>query len=365
MKRSLCLSVPVIVLLLVLAVAQVRAQSNYLNEYCSINIDCQKGTVDVSSIEDYSSVNGSTPVHYPSGANVTSMNSSEVADVTLTFSISNSTLAVHVNYPSQNRTIGDAWATLLSKGFQTNFIYDYTDLFGDFVYYKAAGKSNLVQFMQSLMSWCFAPDLNGFSPTFLQIAGKPGAYITVDTFPSSNNDWDFSIKCSYETSLAGGSGDHTIDVLNLLGVSSLVPSAYAGSYDSTYNTTVYSSAVDLTITSSGSVTYVSSKPPGLSTNSTIGVLPPRGWQDYSGSPGTSPSFHFENDSSAVTQLTYTFGGSVVPEFPSTAILSLFLILSTLAAAVVTGRFRRKIRANSRFVRQLRPFSRFLVARYYY
>ena len=348
MKRSLCLSVPVIVLLLVLAVAQVRAQSNYLNEYCQINIDCQKGTVDVSSVEDYSSVNGTSPVHYPSGANVTSMNASEVADVTLTFSTSNSTLAVHVNYPSQNRTIGDAWATLLSTGFNTSFVYDYTSIGGDFVYYNASGKSDLTQFMQSVMSWCFAPNLNGFSPTLLQIAGKPGAYITVDTFPGSYG-WDFSVKCTYETSLAGGSGDHTIDVLSLLGVSSLVPSAYAGSYDSTYNTTVYSSAVDITITSSGSVTYVSSQPPGLSTNSTIGVLPPRGWQDYSGSPGTSPSFQFENDSSAVTQLTYTFGGTIVPEFPSTAILSLFLILSTLAAAVVTGRFRRKIRANTRFV----------------
>ncbi|MGD0978859.1 MAG: hypothetical protein ABR962_06915 [Candidatus Bathyarchaeia archaeon] len=331
---------------MVLVVGHVNAQSSYLTEGVSITIDCQQGTVDVSSSESYFPVNDTSPVHTPSGVNLTNMNPSDVKDVTLTFSTSNSTIAVWVLNTSASRSIGDAWATMLSTPFQTSFTYDYTSMFGDFVNYKASGKSSLSQYMQSLMSWCFVSNLNGFSPTLVQIAGEPGSYITVDMFPSSNNDWYFTVKCSYETSMSKGSGDHTVGVLNLLGVTSLTPSSYSGYYDSTYLTEVYLATVDVTITSSQTVTYASSQPAGLRTDMPpAGVLAPRGWSDVMGA-GTSPVFNFENDSSPVNQLTYTFSGVVVPEFPSTMILSLFMVIFMLAAIVAIRRFPRKIKTQN-------------------
>ncbi len=344
MRLGLCLSALLVLLLLVLVVGHVNAQSSYLTEDVSITIDCQKGTVDVSSSERYFPVNDTSPVHTPSGVNLTNMNPSDVKDVLLTFSTSNSTIVVWVLNTTASRSIGDAWATMLSTPFQTTFTYDYTSMFNDFVNYKAAGKSSLSQYMQSVMSWCFASDLNGFSPTLVQIAGQPGSYLTVDIFPSTNNDWSFAVKCSYETSMSTGSGDHTVDVLNLLGVTSLTPSTYSGYYDSTYLTTVYYATVDVTITSSQTVTYTSSQPAGLATTMPLGVLTPRGWHDYSGA-GTAPVFSFMNDSSPASQLTYTFSGTVVPEFPSTMILSLFMVIFALAAIVAIKRFPRKTRTQ--------------------
>jgi len=334
-----------VLLLLVLAVGRVSAAGYDLSESVSIAVDCQKGTVDVSSSEYVFPVNDTTPMHTPSGVNVTSIDPENVDEVTLTFSTSNSTLEIkgaRIN-ASNARTIGDPVATMMSTGFQTNFTYDYTSIFGQFVNYRAAGKGNLPQFMQSLMSWCFVSDLNGFSPTFVQIAGEPGAYITVHTFFSSNYDWGFSVKCSYETGMSTGSGGHIVDVLNLVGVDSLAPSNYSAYYSNLYLTTIYVSGVDVTIMPSngGTVTYTSSQPAGLTTvQPPAGVLDARGWYDYDES-GESPSFRFENDSSPVTQLSYTFSGTVVPEFPSAALLSLFA-MATLCAAIV---YRRKRAAS--------------------
>lgn len=337
LKWAPCLSVFFVLLVMGLFVGHVSAQTSHLDENVLISVSADSGTVEVSSSEYYFPVNDTSPVHTPSGVNVTNMSQSDVKDVTLTFSTSNSTIVVWALNETAARTIGDAWATMLSTGFQTNFVYD-SYLYG-FVNYKAAGKSNLAQYMQSLLSWCSVADLNGFSSTLVQIAGKPGAYITVETYPSSNNDWSFKIKGVYDTTMPTGSGAHTIDVLSLLGVTSLAPSAYSGDYDSTYLTTVYLASVDVNIASSQTVSYTSSQPAGLSTvEPPIGVLAPRGWADYGGT-GAGPVFAFENDSSAVNQLSYTFNGTVVPEFPSSVIVSLFMVIS-MAAILATKRFHR-------------------------
>lgn len=349
MRFGLCLSTSLVLLLLVLAAGRVSAAGYDLSESVSIVVDCQHGTVAVSSSEYVFPVNDTTPVHTPSGVNVSSFDPENVEEVTLTFSTLNSTLEIkgaRIN-ASNARTIGDPVATMMSTGFQTNFTYDYTSTFGQFVHYKAAGKGNLSQFMQSLMSWCFVSDLNGFSPTFVQIAGEPGAYITVNTRFGSNHNWGFSVKCSYETGMSTGSTGHIVDVLNLVGVDSLAPSNYSAYYSNIYLTTIYVSGVDVTITPSngGTVTYTSSQPAGLTTvQPPAGVLAARGWYDYDES-GKSPSFRFENDSSPVTQLSYTFSGTVVPEFPSSIVVSLFLVMFTLAATVAT-RFHRKTKSRN-------------------
>jgi hypothetical protein len=338
---GLGLSVLLVLLLLVLVVGHVSAQESHLEENVKINVDCTQGTISVTSSEYWSAVNDTTPVHTPSGVNLTSMNWDDVREVTLTFSTSNSTLDVWVLNTSATRSIGDAWDTMLSTPFQTSFTYSSTDYTGDWTEYIATGKSDLSQYMQSLVSWCFASNLNGFLPTLVQIAGKPGAYITLDLATTSNNEWACTISCSYETSMSTGSGDHTIDVLNLLGVTSLTPSSYSEYYDSVYFTYLYDATVSLYITPSQTVTYTSSEPAGLTTTMPpSGVLAPRGWSDYSGA-GTSPQFSFENDSSTVNQLTYTFSGAVVPEFPSTMVLSLFMFIFALSAIVATRRFPKK------------------------
>jgi hypothetical protein len=343
MRFGLCLSGLLVLLLLVLVVGHVHAQSVNLEESVSITVDCTKGTVDVSSSEYCSAVNDTTPLHTPSGVNLTNMNWYDVRDVTLTFSASKSELNIWLLNTSAARSIGDAWAAMLSTPFQTSLTYEYTAF--SFIDYNATGKNNLPQYMQSLMSWCFASDLNGFSPTFVQIAGQPGAIITVDMSTTSNYEWAYTVKCSYETSMPTGSGDHTVNVLNLLGVTSLTPSSYSGSYDSTYLTEVYAATVDVTIMPSQTVTYTSSQPAGLATTMPLGVLAPRGWHDYTGD-GTTPVFSFMNDSSPANQLTYTFNGAVVPEFPSTMILSIFMVIFTLAAIVAIRTFHGKTKIKN-------------------
>jgi len=328
MKFKLCLDALLIVFLLVLAVGHVNAQSSAAVESADIAIDCKKGTVDVSCSEYFYPVNGTSPVHTPSGVDLTDMNSSNVKDVLLTFSTADSTLAVWtlVN-ATTSKSVGDAWATMLSTPFQTSYSYDYASAR---VHYKAPGKNSLSQYMQWLMSQCFVSDLNGFSLALMPIVGRPGSSITVDIFPSSNNEWGYIVKCSYQTSIPIGSGDHTIDFLNLLGVSSLAPSPYSGYYDTTYLTEVYLAAVDVGISSSQTVTYTSCQPPGFETIPASGVLPLRGWSDPEGS-GAFPVFDFENDSSPVSQLTYTFNAVVIPELPSNPILPLFMAIFTVAA----------------------------------
>ncbi|HXX87241.1 MAG TPA: PQQ-binding-like beta-propeller repeat protein, partial [Candidatus Acidoferrum sp.] len=44
---------------------------------------------------------------------------------------------------------------------------------------------------------------------------------------------------------------------------------------------------------------------------------------------------------SVSGIVYAFGGAVVPEFPSTMILSLLMVILTLAAVVATRRFPKK------------------------
>jgi len=345
MKLGLCLSVLLVLLLLVLVVGHVNAQEPNVEESVNINVNCTQGTVNVKSSERCFAVNDTTPLHTPSGANLTSMNWNDVREVTLTFSASNSTLTVWVLNTTATRSIADAWATMLSPAFQTSFTYDSNA--GGLVGYTAAGKSDLSQYMQSLVSWCFASDFNGFSPTLVHVAGQPGASITVDMSTTSNNEWAYTVKCSYETSMSTGSADHTVDVLNLLGVTSLAPSSYSEYYDNSlyFPTDLYDATVSVSITSSQTVTYASSQPAGLATvEPAVGVLAPRGWFDYSGT-GMSPEFSFQNDSSTVNQLTYTFSGAVVPEFPSTMILSLFMVIFALAAIVAIRRFPRKTKTQ--------------------
>lgn len=346
MRFGLCLSALLVLLLLVLVVGHVYAQEPNVEESVNINVDCTQGTVTVTSSEYCFAVNDTTPLHTPSGANLTSMNWNDVREVTLTFSASNSTLTVWVLNTTATRSIADAWATMLSTAFQTSFTYDSNA--GGLVGYTAAGKSDLSQYMQSLLSWCFVSDFNGFSPTLVHVAGQPGASITVDMSTTSNNEWAYHITCSYETSMSTGSGDHTVDVLNLLGVTSLAPSSYSEYYDdSLYSpTNLYDATVDVSITPSQTVTYTSSQPAGLATvEPPVGDLAPRGWTDYSGT-GTNPQFSFENDSSTVNQLTYTFSGAVVPEFPLTMILPLLTLLS-IAVGLISKRRKARGQRTSR------------------
>jgi hypothetical protein len=161
--------------------------------------------------------------------------------------------------------------------------------------------------------------------------------------PASDNYWNLTIKATYDTTMPTGSGSHTVDVLSLLGVTSLAPSPYSAENNSA-NQVSYQSSVVIMITSNQTVSYASSQPPGLSTvEPPFGVLAPRGWADY-GATLTGPEFDFENDSTAVNQLSLTFNGSVVPEFPSTAILPLLIAIS-VTAMLTTKRLQRRTKIN--------------------
>jgi len=143
-------------------------------------------------------------------------------------------------------------------------------------------------------------------------------------------NWTCNMATAYTTAFTAGSGDHLIDVLDLLDVGSLAPSNYA-----TEPEIGYSSLVTVMILSDSPIGFVSSEPENV-TDPTE-----RGWFL---SPIPLPNtieawFHFGSDPSPQSPLTLTFSGVVIPEFTTTALLVLFLVSPTVAL-IVRKRFSK-------------------------
>jgi hypothetical protein len=153
---------------------------------------------------------------------------------------------------------------------------------------------------------------------------EPHAFVVVSAEKESGGfDWTYFMMTGYSTSITQGSGNHTIDVLDLLNVESLAPSSYASEVE-----TGYSSMVSITISSNQTINYVSCEPGEAS--------PPqlRGWFIIIPS-GTylTAYFSFGNDPSPVSPLTFTFSGIVVPEFTTLVLLAMFTLTAAIAIIV--------------------------------
>jgi hypothetical protein len=221
-------------------------------------------------------------------------------------------------------SIADGFLASMSSAFSTSFVWFSTGTSDSVVNvtYTGAGKSNLPLYVEGLVSQCLTADLEGFSLTFEPMSHELGAYAAVAAEKDPGGfDWTCYMMTSYVTTITGGSDDHLVDVLDLLNVDSLAPSQYSAEVE-----VGYYSQVLLTISSDSSVSYVSSQP------GTVVDPAERGWFLYPIPPTNTliALFYFGSSPTPQSPLTLTFGGVVVPEFTTIALLVLFLVSATVA-----------------------------------
>jgi len=303
-------------------------------ENASVYVNCTTASANVNS--QIQSKNTSL-VHFPSGVDMSNPNLVNITTLWLAFTTAYSYLSYEFNGTTVTtaRSISDEVTPTLEGAFQTIFTWNSTDESGGTakINYIGLGKQNLTQYTEGLMSLCLASDLEGFSLTFLPISHKPDALEGVLASKDSGSfDWTYYVTAGYLTSVSTGSGNHMIDILALLSVNSIAPSPYANAGS------LYNSRIAVYIVSDEPVSFEACQPEEAPPSS-------RGWFIYPNPPlhNLTAMFNFGNDISPVSPLTFTFGGEVVPEFPSFLILPLLMAATLLAVMII----RRKHRANLR------------------
>jgi len=315
-------------------VPQVKATGGLpqLSEDVMVVVNCTVGSV--ATVSELTSSNGSL-VHFPSGVDLSDTGLTNVTTIGVMFSTAQSYLMYLFNNTdvATAESIADGFTPSISSAFSTTFNWSSTGTSAGVVNvtYTGAGKSNLPSYVDGLVSECLAADLEGFSLTFVPMTNELGAYAGVGaTKDVGSFDWTCGMMTGYTTTITAGSGDHLVDVLDLLDVDSLAPSQYAIEPE-----IGYSSMVTVTISSDYPVGFVASEPENV-TDPTE-----RGWFL---SPIPLPNtieawFHFGSDPSPQSPLTLTFSGVVVPEFMTIPLLVLFLV-SAMAALIVRKRFSK-------------------------
>jgi len=338
MKRQMATLLPLCLLILVLSSNQVFvAKGNggdstppRLIETVGVVVNCTTAHVDTSSLI---TSNDTSLIHFPSGVNMNDAVLEKATAVSLVFSTVQSFLVFQFNNTDAGtaRSIADSVTPSITTAFDTAFTWNSTGTRDSYVNvtYIGGGKSNLTSYTQWLMSQCLASDLGGFSLTFLPMTSEPGAFTSVFASKESGGfEWEYSMMVSYCKQIPSGSDSHTIDILDLLNVDSLAPSSYANV------TGTYVSIVILQILSDETVSYISCQP-GLAN-------PPsqlRGWYYTQFFPSTLTAyFNFADDPTPVSQLSFTFSGTVIPEFSTPLILLLFMVTTLLTIIV----YRKKL-----------------------
>lgn len=224
----------------------------------------------------------------------------------------------------------------ISSAFGVSFTHESTWTNDTTVYvnYTGPGQSDMVGFVNSMLSECIHEDVEGFSDAIPSLATKtPESSFGLTATKEIGSDWLLGVIAMSNSTIPTGSNSHTIDVLDLLDVSSLAPSPLSFNASEDY----YTSLVWLTFDCDPSVTFISCVPPE---KQNLIDLSERGWADMWFAYG----FFFGNESSPVETLTLTFGGTVIPEF--TPITSVIAALS-IAAILIAFKWRIGKRVHAR------------------
>lgn len=301
-------------------------------EVASVQVNCTSAEESVYSLVIAQPQNSSL-VHFPSGIDMNNQSLANLTWIILVFASNSSTLIYQFNTTdaATAETIADGETPSIGITFQTAFNWSSTvDGGGNTnVTYSGLGKQNLTQYTEGVMSQCLASDLGGFSLTFLPMSQEPNASATVLAMKNSGSfNWTYSMGTYYTTSFSTGAGDHLVDVLSLLKVDSIAPSPYASFGGS------YISSIVLDIVSNTTESFISCEPADTPD------LLLRGWHIVTPLPPAVlvASLSFGNNSSPISLLTFTFGGTVVPEFTaSTLLATLALALSTIVVVPLIER----------------------------
>jgi hypothetical protein len=318
---ALCLLTPAISNTQVFVAHGDNGFSLELTEIVNVAVNCTTAEVYTQSIV----MCGNTSlVHFPSGVDMNQTALENATAIVLSFTTSQSFL-IYVFYGVSSGTAESLANTVtpsIETAFETDFTWSSTGTSDSDVNvtYTGPGKTNLADYTEWLMQHCLASDLGGFSLTFAPMSQETNAVAMVSAFKDSGGfDWMYQMGTGYSTSIPAGTGNHKIDILDLLNVDSLAPSPYAITDDTC------TSMVMLIINSNTTVTYVSCEPGSASPEQPKGwIIPPL--------PGTTLTayFSFGDDPSSVSPLSFTFGGTIVPEFT----LSTLMLLLMMATAVI-------------------------------
>lgn len=331
---------PLVVLATALLVADIPLviganNSSEVTELITLNVMCSQATMSASLAilcDNYSLI------HFPSEVNMFDphLESSVEVMVGRSPTLVGGSFVTFLNYgfdnisPEEARTNADTMISSMSSAFEVSFIWMDTNTSDTTVAvaYTATGPSDLTDFAELLASTCFAEDVAGFSNA---LSLMPAFTVGIVAYKDAGSfNWVTSITAAkIGTSIPVGSDSHTIDVLDILGVLSLAPSPY--SYDD--NVGAYASRVMLTITSSDPLSFVSCQPPLASEPNE------KGWTDSALPNYIMTQFSFGSNSTHVTELSYTFSGTVIPEFTSLTLI-LTLVLATSGTFILKKRIRK-------------------------
>lgn len=291
-----------------------------LTESITVYVNCTTAEVYIQSMVLSSNA---LLVNLTSQVNMDQTELENATAIMLGFSQAQSVLVFTFNNTDETTALSnaDAVKSSIETAFGTTFTSSSTGTSGSYVNvtYTGDGKTDLADYTNDLMQKCLASDLGGFSLTFVPLAQKTGALVSVGANKESGGfDWTYYMGVGYSTTIPTDTGDHTIDILELLGVESLAPSQNAAIEGG------YSSTVTLTVSSNETITYVSCEPGEASEEQ------PRGWLIFDES-GTSlvATFNFGSDPSPVDSLSFTFNGKVVPEFTVLTLMAMFILAATI------------------------------------
>jgi hypothetical protein len=240
-------------------VSQVKAADglSQLSEEVMVVVNCTDASVVTMSTATSSNA---SLVHFPSGVDLSNVDLANVTTITVTFSTAQSSLIYLFNNTDAPtaKSIADGFLTSMSSAFSTSFFWFSTGTTDGVtnVTYTGSGKLNLDEYVGDLMSQCLVSDLEGFSSSFVPMSDEPGAYASVAAMKDVDSfNWTCLMMTGYVTTIETGSGNHPVNVLDLLHVSSLAPSNYATELE-----TGYSSLVMVMISSDSPIAFVASEP---------------------------------------------------------------------------------------------------------
>lgn len=312
----------------------VSASTNF-TEQAAVVVNCSSATL-VTSIA-LMSLN-ETFVHCPSGVNMMDTNFELCTSVLVLASPKWSALIYVFNTTDETvaRGYADAITPSISGAFSLSFSFYSIGLTSSEtnVTYTAPAITNVLSYYtNTLKPSCLKSDLAGFSsaiPNLLNVLPS-NSYVGITAQKNSGSyAWEYTFFAGYQNmQIPTGSG-YTINVLNLLGAASLSPSQYA------YTGVYYNSIASVTIQANTTVSFVSCTPASISTP----FSPTRGWYVVPSNPlttGLTGIFFFGNDATPVTALTFTFSGTIAPEFSSLTLI-ITIIVCTIGIAIA---FRRR------------------------
>lgn len=334
-SEFLVLAVALAMVLFVADVPSIGADngSSILEEVIEIDVSCDDATVLVRLT--LLSRDG-TLIHFPSTVDMSDPHLENCLSITVGATLYQTSLRyLFENVTSEDaRAHADSVTPSISTAFGVSFSWSYTQ--GESpapidVNYAANAYPNITSFAEWLVSTGIIPDVKGFSEAIPSLIAKKresgypmSIWLMADKSYASGGNWGGYIETppSLVDYIPTGSDSHTIDVLDILGVPLLAPSPY--SYDA--GTYKWSIIERLTISSSNPTSFVSCEP---SLAQTPGE---KGWTytTYDPYPGIVAQFSFGSNSTPVTGLSFTFGGTVIPEF---TLPSLILILMLVASGI--------------------------------